>query len=265
VKKKKDQNIGIISDPHCGHRVGLTPFKYDAEPKDPKELKWYNARRALYKQYHRMVEGHKPIDILFCLGDGIDGRGEKSGSTELLTTDRTTQCDMYADIINVWEAKHIVMVFGTAYHTGKNEDWESIVAEKVNADKIGGQEWVDVGGVIFDLKHFTGMTQVPGSTATLGREWTWNLIWNIRDEQPKVDIFLRGHVHNFSYVGNDSFLAITCPALQGLGSKFGARIPSRRIDFGTIFFTIPGKNGEKFSWDWDIVTVQEQKPKVLSF
>ena len=262
---KKSKRVAVISDPHCGHRVGLTPPKYDSKPKDPKELKWYYARRALYVQYNRMVKANKPIDILLCLGDGLDGRGERSGSLELLTTDRTKQCEMYADVINTWEAKHIVLVFGTAYHTGQKEDWESIVADKVNADKIGGQEWVDVNGVIFDLKHFTGMTQVPGNTTTLAREWVWNLIWNIRDEQPKADIFLRGHVHNFSYVGNDSFLAVTCPVLQGLGSKFGARIPSRRIDFGILHFTIPGKHGEKFTWDWDIVTVAEQKPEVLSF
>jgi hypothetical protein len=214
-----------------------------------------------------MVKDHSPADILFVLGDCIDGRGEKSGSTELITTDRQIQCQMAADCINMWKAKDIVMVFGTAYHTGQQEDWESIVAEMVHADKIGGQEWVEVNGITFDLKHFSSMSQIPhGFGTSLARDtWLWNTIWQIRKEQPKVDVFLRGHVHNFGYIGNDSFVAITCPALQGLGSKFGARIPSRRVDYGMMWFDIPGKDGRAFDWDWDIVTVKEQRPKVLSF
>ena len=210
-----------------------------------------------------MVKEHGPADVLFVLGDCIDGRGEKSGSTELITTDRMTQCQMAADCINMWGAEDIVMVFGTAYHTGQKEDWETIVAEKVGARKIGGQEWVKVGGVTFDLKHYSPTTQVPGSYTSLTRDtWIWNLIWQVRKEQPAVDVFLRGQVHNFGAVLNDSVLIVTCPALQGLGSKFGARIPSRRVDFGCLWFDC--LDGD-YKWDWDIVTVKEQRPKVVSF
>jgi len=260
---KKSKRIVVISDLHCGHRIGLTPPDYAPRNK----TKWSKAQRALWREYNRMVKEHSPVDVLFVLGDCIDGRGEKSGSTELITTDRQIQCQMAADCINMWNAPKIAMVFGTAYHAGQREDWESIVAEMVQADKIGGQEWVDVNGICFDLKHFTSMSQIPhGFGTSLARDtWLWNTIWQIRKEQPKVDVFLRGHVHNFGYIGNDSFLAVTCPALQGLGSKFGARIPSRRVDFGIMWFDTPGKHGGLFDWDWDIVTVKEQRPKVLSF
>jgi len=251
------KRVVAISDFHCGHRVGLTPPDYA----DRSTAKWNRAQRDLWTQYARMVKQYSPVDILLVLGDVIDGRGERSGSTELITTDRLEQGKMAADCINMWKADNIVMVFGTAYHTGQKEDFETSVAEMVHANKIGGQEWVKVDNVIFDLKHHIGTSSIPhGKGTPLAKEWLWNLVWNLRREQPMVDIFLRGHTHSFDYVGNDSYLAVAMPALQGLGSKFGARIPNKRVDFGVIYFDVEGK---KYTWGWDIVAVESQKPKVI--
>jgi len=253
------KRVVAISDLHCGHRIGLTPP--DFAPRNTS--KWHTAQRALWKEYCRMVKEHSPVDVLFVLGDVIDGRGEKSGSTELITTDRTTQCDMAAACIKMWKAKKIVMVFGTAYHTGQKEDWELQVAEAVNAVKIGGQEWARVENVTFDLKHFVSGSGIPhGKGTPLAKEWLWNLVWNIRGEQPKADIFLRGHQHSYDGTFNDSYLAMTLPALQGLGSKFGTRIPPKRVDFGIVYFNV---KGDSYTWDRDIVTVKAQRPKILQF
>jgi len=262
VKKKKKKRVVVISDLHCGHRIGLTPPDY--APRNT--TKWYAPGRALWREYKRMIKerkGHGPIDLLLVMGDGIDGRGKKSGSTELIQTDLGVQCKMAAACINEWDAKEVVMVFGTAYHVGSKEDNEETIAGLVGARKIGGQEWVQVDDVMFDLKHFVGGSGIPhGAGTPLAKEWLWNLVWNIRGEQPKTDIFLRGHQHAFNYVGNDSFLAMTLPALQGLGSKFGTRIPSKRVDFGIVYFDI---KGDEYTWGWDIVVVKAQKPKVLQF
>lgn len=254
----KSKRVVAISDLHCGHRIGLTPPDY--APRNTS--KWHTAQRALWKEYCRMVKAYSPVDVLLVLGDVIDGRGEKSGSSELITTDIQVQCNMAADCINMWNAPEICMVFGTAYHTGSVQNNEESVAEKVNANKIGGQEWVKVDNVTFDLKHFVGNTSTPYGMNPVSKDWVWNLVWNIRGEQPLSNIFLRGHVHNFSHVGNDSYLGITLPALQGLGSKFGTKIPSKRVDFGMVYFDV---KGDKYTWNWDIVTVKAQKPKVLQF
>ena len=254
---KKKKRVVVISDLHCGHRVGLTPPKYG----DRSTTKWNKAQRELWTEYNRMVKEHGPADVLFVLGDVIDGRGEKSGSTELITTDRIEQGEMAAECINLWKAKKKVMVFGTAYHVGNKEDFETPVAELVEASKIGGQEWVKVDNVMFDLKHFISNSGIPhGKGTALSKEWLWNIVWALRDEQPLVDVFLRGHIHSFDYAGNDNYLAISLPALQGLGSKFGSRIPSKRVDFGIVYFDV---EGDQYSWGRDIVTVKAQKAKVL--
>ena len=203
--KKKKKRVVVISDLHCGHRVGLTPPEYG----DRSTTKWNKAQRELWTEYNRMVKEHGPADVLLVLGDVIDGRGEKSGSTELITTDRKEQGEMAAACIEMWKAKDIVMVFGTAYHVGNKEDFETPVAELVKANKIGGQEWVKVDKVTFDLKHFIAGSGIPhGKGTPLAKEWLWNLVWNIRDEQPLVDVFLRGHVHSFDSV---SYTHLTLP------------------------------------------------------
>jgi hypothetical protein len=71
---------------------------------------------------------NKGIDILIVNGDAIDGRGEKSKSTELIATDQQEQCDIATECIEYVGAKSILMSRGTPYHTGKGEKWENLMA-----------------------------------------------------------------------------------------------------------------------------------------
>lgn len=259
MKKKR---VVVIADKHCGHLVGLTPPEYQK----PFESKWGYIQYQLWNAYVKAIELLKPIDVLLVNGDNIEGKGPRSGSTELVTSDRNTQTEMAARCILEAEADEIVMTYGTPYHVGAKEDWEKQVADKVKAKKIGGQEWVDVNGVIFDLKHHVGSSTIPHGTFTpVAKENLWNSIWAYHNEQPKSHIIIRSHVHNFGYCGEESWLGITTPALQGLGTKFGARICSRHVDFGLIYFDVPEYGMERgmIPWGWNIVRVESQKAKVI--
>ena len=52
----------------------------------------------------KIVRDLQPVHLLLVGGDCIDGRGEKSGSTELITVNRNEQCQMAAECIRVWRA-----------------------------------------------------------------------------------------------------------------------------------------------------------------
>jgi hypothetical protein len=260
------KRVVIISDLHSGHRVGLCPPLWQNKSVNPK---WNNIQVELWNQYKRMVQTYSPIDnpihLLIVNGDAIEGKGFRSGSSELITADRQEQCQMAIECIIQWNAKNILMTYGTPYHTGYGEDWEETVALRVGARKIGSQEWPQVNGVTFDCKHFVGNSSIPhGKGTPLAKERLWNVIWNEWEEsQPKADIVIRSHVHSFDYVGSVNWLALTTPALQGLGSKYGARIPSKIVHFGIVYFDIE-EDGE-WSWGYDIVMVETQKAKVLKF
>ena len=95
----KSKRILVMGDTHCGHIAGLTPpeWHFNSNNKSSITLKKRNVFAKLQKEmwnwYIETIESLKPFDTLFCMGDLIDGRGEASGGTELLTTDCNEQCE----------------------------------------------------------------------------------------------------------------------------------------------------------------------------
>ena len=75
-------------------------------------------------------------------------------------------------------------------------------------------------------------------------------MWNDHDQgQPLADVVLRGHVHYHEFTGNSQGLAITCPSLQGWGSKFGQRQCEGIVDTGLLWFDIrPGDTVNTLQW-----------------
>lgn len=249
----KGKRVVIVSDLHCGHVVGLTPNSWQLEHKEEVDAnwskwnKWVNIQEELWGNYVAIMEQLQPIDVLIVNGDCIDGKGSRSGGTELITADRNGQVEMAKECIREARARKIFMTFGTAYHTGMEEDWETLVAQAVDAVKIGSHEWIDVNGLVFDCKHHVGASSVPhGRHTAIAKEKLWNMIWAEHEEQPKSDIIVRSHVHYFGYAGGDNWLGITTPALQGMGSKFGSRRCSGHVNWGVISFDVKSRK----EWTW---------------
>lgn len=251
------KRIVIMSDLHCGHTVGLTPKSFDATP--PKtaiaEYQLYRLRRTYYDTYRKIINSLKPIDVVIANGDLIDGRGEKSGGTELLFSDRNKQVDMAVACLRECEAESVFIGYGTAYHSGNAEDWEDQIASKIDAKEIVSHGFLDVEGLVFDYRHHVGSSSVPyGRFTQIAKEKIWNNLWNEFDEYPNSDITIRSHVHYYGYAGRYGWLGLTTPALQGYGSKYGDRRMSGTVDWGLIHFDVENKN--KWTWQAHIV-----KPK----
>ena len=264
MPKKTFKRVVAIGDLHCGHRVGLTPpaWQYSA-----KGNKYFKIQRELWNEYAGIMDRLKPIDILIVNGDVIDGRGERSGGTELIETDRLKQVDMAAEAINYCKADKVVITRGTPYHTGFKEDFEDGLLQKAtNCTKIGDHEFYNVNGVVFDVKHSVSSSSIPyGQFTPVAKDRLWNLIWSEYDMQPKADILLRSHVHYFLQSGGVDWDAFVLPALQGMGSKFGAKICSGLVHFGVCWFDVfdkPDKWGKKWEFNKHIVKLKSQAATV---
>jgi hypothetical protein len=148
----------------------------------------------------------------------------------------------------------------TSYHVGLDEDWENVIADRLEA-KIGEHEWVDIEGVVFDLKHHpAGSSGIPqGRHTGVAKDRLWNLMWNERQMQPKASVFIRSHVHHHNFCGGPDWLAMTTPALQGIGSRFGSRRCSGIVDFGFVTFNV---NKGEYSWQAHIASIEAQKSLV---
>jgi hypothetical protein len=147
----------------------------------------------MYKFYKETIDFLKPIDVLIVNGDTVEGKGKKSGSTEVLTADRGEQASNAACLINEADARVVEMTYGSSYHTGVSEDWEDEVAkEVVNLDKVESVGYYKIGNLIFQARHFVGRSSVPyGRMTPLAKQHIWNVLWKERGEYPRVDVILR--------------------------------------------------------------------------
>ena len=271
------RRVVFINDLHCGHDAAITPPGYGVvipSKKDfPRRHKTCQVGHAIYEWFMAdlaAVRRERPITTVVVVGDVIDGRGERSGSTELLTTDRFIQCRMAKKIITATKAPNVLMTYGTAYHTGEHEDFEDYLRDllectpHIKSVKLGAHEWLKENRTVFDIKHHAGGSTIPHGRATpLAREKLWNLIWADRKEQPNADVLIRAHTHYHVYVGDRKYLSISLPALQGMGSKYGARRCSGTVDVGyTVFDTYPGGG---YTWEARLADLPQQKAKVIEF
>lgn len=257
---KKEIIVFVGGDFHCSHRVGLTPPAWQWKTGEHRgsqlesvhqHQKYGKIQAECWKTFRRLVRSVGPFDVAFLMGDLIDGSGTRSGGTELITTDRDVQRDMAICCVQEIDARVIIGVRGTSYHTGETEDWEDQLYAHFDAQtgyhaKVGDHEWPRIHGVTFDLKHHIGSSGIPhGQWTALGKEWLWNQLWADAGYAPQADLIFRGHVHTaiggWRYVGNRRVEVATTPALQAMGSKFGARRCSRLVDWGFYVLRITPK------------------------
>ena len=254
----------VLSDMHCGHMGGLTPTQWQISPEraaaDNLPSHTAEAQAKLWNAYRTAIQKLKPIDFCVHNGDAIEGKGERSGGTELITTDRETQARMAVRCLGyVRPREGYYLTYGTPYHTGINEDWENNVADKLDAT-IGSHEWFDIYGVVFDFKHFVSSSSIPHGRATaLARDKLWNSIWaRERQQQPNADVLIRSHVHYHAGAFGKHWLAMTTPALQLAATKFGGRKMSGIVDCGLVYFDVYD-NG---SYRWQMVELVEAVRRV---
>jgi hypothetical protein len=251
------KRVLVIADLHSGHQVGLTPPEFSPPPINHRQERFWKVRAELWEFFRETVDRYRPYDILILNGDAIEGKGERSGGTELITSDRRVQVAIAGAVIKFVNAGAVRLIFGTPSHVGRDEDWEDFLADHANC-KIGSHEWFDVNGRIIDCKHKIGSSTIPhGRMTPLMREILWNRIWAARGEQPKADILIRSHAHYYEHCDHDDCLGFITPCLQGYGSKFGSRECSGTIDLGVLMFDVYA-NGE-IVWTKHLAHGQTQK------
>ena len=270
--QKRRKRVVVVADLHSGGLTGLTPPTEQLQT-SATGGHWRNKiaelQREAWSWYVKKVEELQPIDVAIVNGDSIDGRGDKSGGTEQITTDRNKQCNMAVESLSMLRAKDYVMTYGTPYHVSScGEDSEDVIRSLlvkepgVKSVKLGSHEWVSVNGLVFDIKHKIGNSQIPhGRYTALARDQVWNTLWTLHDEQPRGQVFIRSHTHYFVYCGNKDWIAMVTPALQTMGTKFGSRQCSGTVDFGLVSFDI--ESDGSYSWQVHIAELKRHRAQAL--
>lgn len=253
------KTVVIISDLHCGSTYGITPpDEWKSPNKEIQEEAW--------NEYCRIANMWNSPDILIVNGDAIEGNQSRQGGAELLTPDRTVQGDMAVTAISKLRAKNTFMTYGTPYHVGeKAEDFERGIAKDLKA-KIEGRLYLNVEGVILDVRHKIGTSAVPHGRATaILREMMWALIKEANETGPHVDVIVRSHAHyniSINVPGKkDMRRAIITPGLQLARGRFGSRECSGETHWGAIRLTVD--KGQVIKEEVEICTLNANKPRIF--
>ena len=259
------KRVVVISDLHCGHRAGLTPPK--GWINDERDTKIAHHQHILWDWYVNELEKIKPIDMLVCNGDCIDGKGLRSGSREQLTADLNEQIEWSEECIKKADARQVKIVFGTPYHTGGGEEnFEYTLATKLGAES-GNHLWIgskknDDSGNVIDFKHKIGGSSIPhGRHTAIAKERIWNMMWSARDWQPNANWIIRSHVHYFVFSGDSASFQIVTPALQLPDTEYGSREMSGTVDVGFIEIKM-GKERGNIEWTPHLLDMRFLKPHV---
>jgi hypothetical protein len=254
------KRVLTIGDTHCGHKAGLTPPQWQnpQDKGDRYDLRQVQLQKVCWDFYTDVIRREGPFDAVLFNGDAVEGKGERSGGTELITSDRNQQVSMAEVCIRqaLTAKTKLVMTYGTPSHVGVEEDWESAIAKTLGC-KIGSHEWPRIEDVTFDMKHKVGSSSVPhGRHTAVAREQLWNSIWAEREGQPRAQCLLRSHVHYYKFNGDHRAVAMTLPALQAVGTKYGARQCSGLVDWGLVTWTI---DKDRWSWAAHILDAKEAR------
>lgn len=225
------QRMIVVADNHSGHQTGLTPPEFE-NPSAPH----YEFRREVWNWFYNVINQMKPFDVALFNGDTIDGSQKKSGGMELLVNDRFKQVQMATQIARLINADKNIVVRGTKYHVGSEENFEDLFAENIGTharDHFIG----DIGGKVFDVRHKIGRSGVPyGRVTPLSRQLIWS---RLREERTGVhaDVIIRSHVHYRCLIEENGIIALTTHALQG-HSAYGAQECDGETDLGLDIFDI---------------------------
>jgi len=247
--EKKHIRLLFANDWHVGHRNGMiNKSNLDIANSFQKEMQVW---------FENMVNLIKPIHVIAGVGDLIDGKGNKNGGAEIIIPSNIMQAKAAAEIINSIGAQKIYMVKGTPYHTGKDDDFEQIIADAVGAEKLQNSMYLRVNDCVIAMRHKVGRSTVQYGKATpLLKEYAWEQFMK-QDGDPDVNILIRAHVHYFFYAGFSNHVSMTLPSLQG-ASDFGEKECTGNTDLGIVYVDIY-ENG---LFDWHYMKFVPSAPRM---
>jgi len=244
MKHAAVNNLVVISDLHCGCRLGLhpnTPTPLDDGgqyvPSRLQKIVW-SWWREFWGRWVPEACHNEPFAVLI-LGDTIDG--VHHDSTSQISHNLEDQAEIAYRVLEPIAKKcqgRLYMIRGTQAHVGPSGIEEERLAKRLGAvpDENGRharwEAWIELGRGLVHATHHIGTTgsQAYESTAVM-RELAEAYTEAGRWRQRPPDVLVRGHRHRHIEVRVPTSLgygiAFTCPAWQ-LKTPYCYRVPGAR-------------------------------------
>lgn len=248
MSKVKDPYLAVIeSDMHTGSAHGIS-----SSPKN-------KTQKSLLDRWQDTIKfiNRRP-DLLVINGDAPDGQDKKCMSVE--DTDVPRQVEDAFNLIMMWNPKRVVIVEGSAYHTGDTVQYEKFLAKHISLAGVQCEFTTKFrarinGWFKFQARHKIGRSDVPyGQHTAPSRSQTHQVINAALEARetgkpvawPHLSVF--SHVHYWSFAETAKGAVVTTPCWKAIGDRYGDTQCDGHVDIGTFWFEVGAT--EKEGWTW---------------
>jgi hypothetical protein len=241
------KKVLAISDLHCGGMSGLLPPNYYNADRDL-YLKQSRVQEFVFEYYRVMCKEIGRVDLVICNGDIVEGLNKHGKGKDVLITDMMVQCDIAKTVLSMIDCNHYIFTQGSNYHVNDNPSADEMICHEMNGDWYGWFGDVMVDNITINVQHETSFTKDPSNQFN-SQQKDISLL-KLQGDDP-ADIYLRSHIHRFTYTGNSNSMTVTTPCWKGMDG-FTSKKSQLRPDNGYVLFNIEGSN---YSWDYNIFKI----------
>lgn len=232
---------------HCGGMSGVLPTNYYHADRDL-HLTQSRVQEFLFDAWSNMCQDVGKVDAVICNGDIVDGLNRKGRGKDIQIADMMVQCDIAKQLLSMIDCERFIFTQGSGYHVDDNPSADEMICRLMKGEWY---EWF--GDVMFDnitinIQHETSFSKDPSGQFNSQRKDANLLI--LQGDEP-ADIYLRSHIHRFTYTGNSSSMTVTTPCWKGMDG-FVSKKSQLRPDNGYVLFNIEGSN---YSWDYNVFKI----------
>jgi hypothetical protein len=246
--KQKQKRVSAVADIHAGSDCALT-----TTPGNP-------TQRGLLERWRDTISdfGEKP-DLLVCNGDACEGQDRKT--LDVAEMNIPWQIEQAAELLLMWKPKEVVIIQGTAYHTGDTVAHEAFLAKLIAKAGVPCTFHRKLrarvnGWFKFQARHFIGHSALPyGIFTSPARSQTGqvlNAAIEARDagktpDWPQLSMFAHAHVYGFAESAQGAVVRLPC--WKATGDAYGDLKCDGHIDLGAFQFTVGADKKEGWSWE----------------
>lgn len=230
--------IVVISDTHVGSSYAIFPedFKH---PESGHVIGINRWQRSLLQKWNEYASSIEP-DIIFLLGDLVEGPQRRDNFATLMLDNVQHQIDAFISLFSVWRYKKLYVIRGTDYHVTTNGvHTEEIIGKRLGAAAREGRSsfydrTLNINGRMFHIAHHVGFSSAPSYQFTPIARQGW--MAKLYDEYfGKINTIIRGHVHYYRALEvSDIFDMFTSPCWQNQTPYQRKKDPFFKPDLGLI-------------------------------
>lgn len=271
-------NLVVVSDLHCGCRVGLCPPRvrldgggcYESGVTQRQLWIWWD---LFWNEWVPRVTRGEEYAILIN-GDALDGKHHNSKSQ--ISDNFADQENIAAEVISPLMDKckgRLYMVRGTEAHVGASAENEERLGRRVGAVERDGtftqyEYWLRVGQGLVHATHHIGTTgRAAYETSALMAEITEMCVESAKWQEAPPDVLVRSHRHRHIKVSiptiNTYGIVFTTPGWQGK-TPFVHKIPGGRVTKPQFGGAVIRQGDEELYTRHCTFTPKQRKPEVIS-